>query len=203
MASFNPFDDESPELDLSFNPATFVFDGEEVVGSMTLDELQLVVTSHRLLIYRPTVEDDRRLETVLLPNITDISTTKVGADYASALARTTVYGLIAVGTGWALRTVALPALDVSTQGGGQMFSQLTSFIVVLRSALALFANLLMLGGGFLLVSAGWLVIRYLRSRTPVIQIERAGMEPIQCPIGDADAERAATEIKQAIRSIHE
>ncbi|MFB6211912.1 MAG: hypothetical protein ABEI76_10275 [Halobacteriales archaeon] len=203
MASFNPFDDGSDTLDLSFNPTTFVFDGEEVVGTMSLDAVQLVVTTHRLLIYQPEAEETTRLQTVLLPNITDITTTKVGEDHASNLARSTVYGLIAIGTGWALRSMALPALDVNTQGGGQMFSQLTSLVVLLRSGLTLIANLLMFGGVVLLLGAVWLLIRYLASRKAVLEINRAGMEPIQCPIGDADADRAATEIKQAIRSIHE
>ncbi|MFB6301229.1 MAG: hypothetical protein ABEH65_13330 [Halobacteriales archaeon] len=203
MASFNPFDDGSDELDLSFNPATFVFDGEEVVGSMALDTVQLVVTTHRLLVYRPDADESRRLESVLLPNITDVTTTIVGADYGSNLARATVYGLIAVGTGWGLRSMALPALDISTNGGGQMFSQLSSLVVLLRSGLAMVATLLMLAGVLLLLGGLWLVIRYLLSREAVLQIERAGMEPIQCPIGDVDADRVATEIKQAIRSIHE
>lgn len=158
----------------------FLFGGESVDAAIQLDDATVGVSSHRILAYRPD-GDGPALQTAHRANVTDITLATSGATTAGYRAvRFGVYTLIlgAAGSLIELDSIMEP---VSAPTGMGMGSAVALLNLVVR-LIGYFDEVLLFASLATAAVTLFFIARYLNSRNRVLEITRAGGEPLRIPL---------------------
>lgn len=161
------------------------YDGETITESVDVGAGGVVVTTHRVLVFRP--EDDGEMYTAVdLPNVTGVEREEAGERRFLALgAQAGLLGTVLLLAGALLPVDSLVGEVSLGEGAGRLgvggvVGLVESLVGILRS---LDAILLVLGALAYVVAAGALGW-YLRTRERRLQVTRAGDDPLTLSVGE-------------------
>lgn len=171
---------EAHDLDPEAMLQEFLYGGEDILTALTVNNVSVGVTTHRVLAFDQP-NSDIRLQTALRPNVTGVTTRTEGTkDTAFRAVRYGGYGLILLGAGLLLDLGSImdPIDAPNGLGIGQVINLLNAFIQFLDYLDDLFT---LVGIGLLGVGLAYLGV-YLKSRSRFLEIGVAGSDPIRIPI---------------------
>ncbi len=157
-----------------------LFGGESLDAAVQLDNATIGVSSHRVLAYRPD-GDGPVLQTAHRANVRDIAVSTAGTTTAGYRAvRFGVYTLILVAAGSLIEldTIMEPVSAPTGMGMGGAVSLLNLVVRLIGYV----DEALLFAGFATAVVTVFFVARYLNSRDRVLEITRAGDDPLRIPI---------------------
>ena len=181
-----------PETDPTPEPTDYLPD-DAIRATAPLDDGWVALSDTELLRYHPEAEPP--LARVPRPNVAALALQRTGGGRLLAhVPRLGTFGVGALVAGLVLRGVSLPTS--ATEGTGA--ESLGSLLGVLSAALSTLAAGLLLGGIGLLFVALVLVGVALSRRGTEFAVERAGAEPVTCPVGERTGRRAWRALEPAL-----
>lgn len=173
------------------NVDELLFDGEREQQRVALEAATVVVTNHRVLVFRHG-GDGSKYRHADRPNVT-----RVSVDVESApgqLLWMTIVLLFGTGLLLVATTTNLAAAvgGVALDGGG-LSGIAASALEVVETLLTVFDLSLLAGGVALVLVAAVIFIRYVRSRSRQLVLRISGDDDIQVPVTDADLEAGRPE----------
>lgn len=181
-----------PETDPTPEPTDYLPE-DAIRATAPLDEGWVALSDTELLRYHP--EGEPPLARVPRPNVAALALQRTGGGRLLAyVPRLGTFGVGALVAGLVLRGFSLPTS--ATEGTGA--ESLGSLLGVLSAALSTLATGLLLGGLGLLLLALVLVGVALSRRGTELAVERAGAEPVTCPVGERTGTRALRALEPAL-----
>ena len=166
---------------------------DTVRATAPLDPGWVALSDTELLRYHP--DGEPPLARVPVPNVTALALQRTGGGRLLAhVPRLGTFGVGALVAGVVLRGFSLPTSAAAGTGA----ESLGSLLGVLAAALSTLATGLLLGGVGLLFVALLLVGVALSRRGTELAIERAGGEPVTCPVGERPGKRALRALEPAL-----
>lgn len=161
--------------------------GEERREEATVGDARLVLTSHRLLVFREA--GDPRFRAVDRPNALDVSVETHGGGRTLGLAvQTGLLGVVGVGGGLLLpdQLVATPDIEPPPELGlGGLFEAMATIL----GLVALLDEALLGGGALALLVTATLLGWTLLARERYVTVEVSGDDPIELASADPESDR--------------
>ncbi|WP_254861492.1 hypothetical protein [Halovivax gelatinilyticus] len=172
-----------------------LYAGETVRERVRSDDHELVVTSHRVLLFRPDSTDGPRFRQVDRPNVAEVRLQTV--ESLRLLAWSVVFAAVGFGLVVAAFSYEFGGVIPDLNGGGPATGAVSGTVEALESILAMF-ELFVLVTGLLTIclalgSFGW----YLRTRSQRLVVAVVGEADLSIP-RPADAESVAAALERAI-----
>lgn len=171
-----------------------LYEGESVASSVAVGEHDVVVTSHRVLAFTPTLPDAPNYRAIERPNVEGVT----ARDDSDPVALTQavlwgVFGFVLVVGGFLFEMGDLISLPETYEsgavgtGGGMvsLFETVFTALSLLDEAIAVF------GLGVLAVAA-YYTYRYRESREHVVAVVVAGADDVRLPVADEATQGDAT-----------
>ena len=178
------------------NVDELLFDGEREQQRVALEAATVVVTNHRILVFRHGC-DGSNYRHADRPNVTRVS---VDVESAPGQLLWMTVGLL-FGTGLLLvattTSLATAVGGVSLDGGG-LSGIAASALTVVETLLTVFDLSLLAAGLALVLVAAVFFIRYVRSRSRQLVFRISGDDDIHVPVADADLEAGRPELLEDV-----
>ncbi|MFB6123966.1 MAG: hypothetical protein ABEJ78_10970 [Haloferacaceae archaeon] len=178
-------------------PGRWLYDGEALQATATLNDGWVAVTSHRVVAFDPDA-DGQSFTSLARPNVTDVRFDTAGDErYLRWSLRAGVYGLVALGGGVALDAANVASM-LTVDADATALSGVLSLVDLFVTAIRLATAVSLAAGVALLVVAVAVGALYARSRQPSFVLDRAGDDPIRYATTRTEGRRAAAEIGAAL-----
>lgn len=159
-----------------------LYAGETVIQKAAGHEAEIVVTSHRVLVFTPDL-DGENIRVIHRPNVTGVSKTASGTNrWLGAGAKWLVLGVSLTIAGSVLDLEGVLG-SVSTEGTASQVGVgwIGGVFSLFNTVFALLDDALFFGGILSIMAALGLFLWYLRSRAELVTIEVAGRSDVELP----------------------
>jgi hypothetical protein len=174
-----------------------LYDGEAVDRTVAVGTGEVVVTSHRVLVFTPE-RDGKRFRQVDRPNVVGVGLDHDGNE--RLLVGGLKWGVISVLLAGAGQVFSLDSLvsDISFGGGGVGLGGVMGLLQQMLSLMAMLDELLTIVGALGVILAVGVLAVYMHTRERVLRLELAGEEDVIAPVADDVDEGVVAQLESAL-----